>query len=160
MEVGNLVVTDALDLGGHTIKVHGDVRVNGTGAIHFHNGEILCDGGFYIYDATSLRMEDEDDYLLVGGVSTFTSNTSGTATSEAYVLKAGTIELKGDVTFGEVFKAEKDHQVVFSGEAKQSVSQNDKSMLGTVILQNQSDEGIVLNSGFSYQTIQKNGCNI
>ena len=104
-----------------------------------------------------ITMNAAGDHLFVNGSATFVSSLSDNG---QYVLSAGKMELKGSVSFGAAFRADKNHLIVLSGDEMQMVSQNSNSMLGTVRLENSSEAGVVLFTEFHAESLVKNGCRI
>ena len=85
-------------------------------------------------------------------------------------LLAGILELKGDFTqqYGQHwyvnednFKASGTHEVIFSGDTKQTISfSSPKSYFNIVEIQNQSLEGVYCSNGMTASEIITNGCRL
>ena len=129
---GNVVVNADVSLNGHTLHITGDFR-HLYGKVNFNEGTLLIDGN-YIAQSTgldtngknnpsygTLDFEEDSDTMVVGGDFLAQSQFSST-------MKAGTLELKGNVTdlTGNTVRAGaltpgSTHVAVFSGTKKQVV---------------------------------------
>ncbi|MGN0386256.1 MAG: fibronectin type III domain-containing protein, partial [Lachnospiraceae bacterium] len=99
------LIDDTLDLNGHKLTVTGDF-IHMAGTVKVNGGTLIVEGDYriqsrekegesYIYKAGAgkLLMENEDDYVLVKG--NFVNESSVNHTG---CLKAGTLEIMGDIT--------------------------------------------------------------
>lgn len=116
------------DLNGHTLTVSGNFyHTNGT--MYLNGGRLEISGDYTLAEghgtsvlsksSGSLFMENENDYVLVGG--------NFTTVSELNRLKDGTLEIKGDFYQYDdgsayAFVAEGEHRVILSGTEKQTIN--------------------------------------
>lgn len=126
-EGGKVDITGDLKLFNGTLQ--GDLTVSGNLTLDGNTaGRLVFDGGKLRVggDCTlprSLVMDSVDDYLFVGGK--LTVQTDGTLTQDH--LKAGTVELQGDLLVQEsrnqvAYCATGTHRTIFSGTGTQTVS--------------------------------------
>lgn len=146
-------------LGGHHFQVMGDAKI--ARELNIDGGSFICDGDFELTNdasyASSLVMQDEEDYVLVKG--DFYANSAYGANS----TKAGILELKGDFKHTSPgnkgnFCASGTHVTVFSGTSKQTVTFADEySYFNQVEIENTSEQGIYAPNGINCNILNRNG---
>ena len=157
---GDLVlIEDDMDLNGHKLTVTGDL-VQLSGKLKVNGGQLIVKGdyrmqsregeeGSYTYGKSSgsLEMSNESDYVRIEG--SYLSETSASST-----LNAGVMEIKGDVTVSSTYTQHSyvgsgTHKLILSGEQVQTVnisgSSAGTSRVSNLEIQNESEEGVVLN---------------
>lgn len=137
-----------LDLNGYTLTVTDGYTMD-TGTLKLNGGLLKCEKDFSLTGNASLIMRHANDHIIVGG---------NLKVSGKVDFQEGIIEAKGDVTVNSLFKAEKNATFIFSGEQKQTVQASDGSDFGHIIVQNYSSEGLYIQGGFQYQTLEDNDC--
>ena len=99
-----------LDLNGYKLKVFGELSQTG-GEVDLNNGKLIAFNSYTISNSASLRMNDEFDYVYVGG--NFFFNTS-TIHNSSYLNK-GILQVEGDnfkvIGPDGVFLPDGDHKV-------------------------------------------------
>ena len=125
-----------LDLNGHTLDLKGDL-VAGEGEVTINGGALKVAGDYRIQNVSAdgtygqcsgyLRMENEEDYVSVGGdfVTESTSYAGSNDCGGGNRLTAGTLELKGGFKQKEGaydFDASGTHTTILSGKKVQKVS--------------------------------------
>ena len=133
-----------LDLNGHTLDLKGDL-VAGEGEVTINGGALKVAGDYRIQNVSAdgtygqcsgyLRMENEEDYVSVGGdfVTESTSYAGSNDCGGGNRLTAGTLELKGGFKQkggAYDFDASGTHRVIFSGGGSQTVSFENPSYSG------------------------------
>lgn len=95
-----------------------------SGTVSANSGQILVSGDFHITNTGILRMQSNQDYIMVKGNFSISTDKS----SIGY-LTAGTLEVKGDFTRSNSgsfdnynFVTSGTHKVILSGEKKQTIS--------------------------------------
>lgn len=146
---GNLVTASTGNEGkilllGHTLDVAGNITLFRY-TIDVSQGRLLCGGDLNIpyceYYTTGLCMSYVEDYVLVKG--DMNANSFRTP-----LMNNGTLELKGGFTSttnnkNTCFYQSVSGKTIFSGNAIQKVSiANAASSFGTIIIQNESREGV------------------
>ena len=160
---GNVVLTEnmtvryvfwsdkaTLDLNGYTLTVTEKYTMD-KGTLKLNGGLLKCEKDFNLTGKASLDMKYTNDHIIVDG----NFMVSGTV-----VFKEGIIETKGDVIVNSLFKAEGNSSFIFSGQQKQTVQASDGSNFGHIIVQNYSADGLYIQGGFQYQTLEDNCCTI
>ncbi len=174
---GSLYISSgAVDLNGYNLKINNNVILSG-GTLFVNGGKLFvdndlrmqsettkADGTVFYYDAynSSLKMNNNEDYILVNGNVVVQENSSQTS-----VLTNGIIEIKGDftqlVTYkGDNFVAEENHKVILSGEKLQTVSfDSNLSKFAALEIANLSADGVIFNTNvISNKLIVNDGCNL
>ncbi|MBP3620458.1 MAG: hypothetical protein J6J16_01710, partial [Lachnospiraceae bacterium] len=166
------LLTDKLDLNGHTMTINGDL-VQGGGTIHLNGGNLIVNGDYRVQTRKEkdgeciygkslgiLIMDNADDYLYIQGDYI---NESSVAQSDN--LTDGIMEVKGNITISmkyneKVYMPTDNHTLVLSGDAAQNIVFNDgdgaiksdyyctnyyvsRNHLCNLDMQNTSDEGIL-----------------
>lgn len=160
---GNVVLTEdmsvryvfwsdsaTLDLNGYKLIVSEEYNMD-TGTLKLNGGLLQCEKECKVTGKASVIMNQVNDHLLVAG---------DLKLSGKIDFQDGIIEAKGNVTVNSLFQAQKNAVFIFSGEQKQTVKASDGSDFGHVIVQNYSTDGLYIQGGFQYQTLEDNGCNI
>ncbi len=149
-----------IDVGGGRLNVEGDYRLQSR-KVNAESGEI-----YYSYSTARIIMEEEKDYICVGGNFVIDTNNS-----ESNIFNAGTLEIKGDFTqeskapkthvqgggdwYYDVYsyRAKGSNKVVLSGNGKQIVSFEDpnESYFADLELQNTDVEFATKISGWILQ---------
>ena len=160
---GDLVLlTDTLDLNGHTLTINGDFIQTG-GEVFVNNGKLIVEGDYRIqtkvekdaeisYTPSSgyLRMNSAEDYVRVEG-----NFYTYALYSNAEYLTDGVLELKGNfeqTSKNETnnFTASGNHTVLLSGNKKQEINfanvGSDHSYFANLEITNKSEEGVVFGS--------------
>ena len=158
---GGLVQSDGnLYVRGGTLDIKGDYRVQNQ-LVNTESGET-----YYSYSTARIIMEEEKDYICVGGNFVIDTNNS-----ESNIFNAGTLEIKGDFTqeskapkthvqgggdwYYDVYsyRAKGSNKVVLSGNGKQIVSFEDpnESYFADLELQNTDVEFATKISGWILQ---------
>ena len=134
----------SLDLNGHTLEIQGNF-VEGDGNVLIHKGSLKVTGDYRIQNVTGdgtygqcsgyIRMENEEDYVRVGG--DFVTESDAGYNDSSYgsdnALTAGTMELKGNFQQKRVqvgsynydasnFNATGTHTTILAGKSVQKVS--------------------------------------
>ncbi|SDJ62915.1 intein N-terminal splicing region/RHS repeat-associated core domain-containing protein, partial [Lachnospiraceae bacterium G41] len=145
----NLYLWDGtLDLNGKTLTVNGDFIAMG-GKIDFNGGKLIVNGDFRVqsvnsesegnvsYGASSCRieMDDSEDCLLVNGNFYYYPKTSSNNFTD------GTIELKGNFVQygGNVFVGKGNNTFKFTGNAKQTITEDNTSQFFNFINENSEE---------------------
>ncbi|MBR1815481.1 MAG: PKD domain-containing protein, partial [Lachnospiraceae bacterium] len=154
------LITDKLDLNGHTLTINGDL-IQGGGDIYVNGGSLIINGDYrvaklkkdvdkdgnitYTYSAGTgtLTMNNSEDYVYVLG--SYINNLDN-AKKNDFKLTNGTIELKGDIDT-DLYVASGNHTIILSGEEKQTIRINKSttytpSYINNLILTNSSEESI------------------
>ncbi|MDE7423660.1 MAG: hypothetical protein K2N51_08210, partial [Lachnospiraceae bacterium] len=154
-----VLLTDTLDLNGHTLTVKGDLIQTG-GEIFVNKGTLIVEGDYriqtrvkkeeeisYTQSSGYLRMNSAEDYVRVQG-DFYTS----ALYSNAGYLTDGVLELKGNfeqTSKNETnnFTASKNHIVLLSGNKKQEINfanvGSNYSYFANLEITNESEEGVV-----------------
>lgn len=125
------LIMDELDLNGYSLKINGNLYI-GAGSVNVNGGKLEVTGDLRIqrYDGNGsfsesngkLIMVNEEDCIKVGG-----DFVTQTAKSSENCLTAGKLEIKGDfwqknaLEVRKNFMASGTHQVIFNGDAEQTV---------------------------------------
>ena len=165
------LIGDTLDLNGHRLEITGNLIQN-SGTVLVNGGNLFVDGDYriqkeeiidgnvqYTTGNGILEMTNGNDRVLVNG-DFVVQSVSGSSNA----LTKGILELKGD--FYQIssstddqrsFEATDEHTVLLSGERKQTVkfdtSSNSKSYINNIDIQNNSEEGVVLDTTSSYPMV-------
>ncbi|MBR1673423.1 MAG: PKD domain-containing protein [Eubacterium sp.] len=157
VDVNNFILTGystsygKLELNGHSLRVHGKMRLNKV-SISFDGGEIICDNDATII-TSRLQMSDVNEKISVNGNLDLTVNSAFSYDVGAKLEVKGNFSLKGKVKF-------KDSTLKLSGDKGQILYQDDECSLSKVIVENYSDEGIIISNAFNYDSLVDNGCKI
>ena len=140
-----------MDLNGHTLTVMGDY-IQKNGVLRINGGALKIQGSYtmgnldnkgnYVVNHARLVMDREADTVYVEGDVRLVSGLSLTND-----LIQGTIEMKGNLSYEcrAATYLPPQFTTVFSGERKQTVSQNGYDLrFGTIRLSNTSAEGVIL----------------
>ena len=161
---GNLVWKEGLlDLNGRELHVTGNL-IHESGMIDLNNGRLIIDGDYKIQKSIPeqgeesltgsglLKMDDENDYLLVGG--SFLVDTTAYGMDSSDQFTNGVVEVKGDVTVksageNQYFNPKGDSTLLLSGEKQQKIHIEKShyyyhSGVNHLIITNSSDAGVVL----------------
>ena len=161
------LVSDILDLNGHTLTINGDL-IQAGGTIKVNGGKLIVNGNYRIQSRTTddknkvtygkstgtLNMTNEADYVYIDG--DFINDTSTDHTGK---LTEGVMEITGDVEIKNVYSktgffASDNHTVIMTGEEKQSILIGKKGDLNTtsnshfanLVINNTSEEGVEFSS--------------
>jgi len=156
------LVSDELDLAGHTLTITGNLIQEG-GTVHVNGGKLVVKGDYRIQSKTEnegtvsygkssgvLQMTNTADYVKVEG-----DFVQGSTVSHSGKLTAGTLEIKGDFmqanyVVGTNFIASENHTVLLSGDSKQTVTfanvGSSYSHFANLEITNESEEGVVFDS--------------
>lgn len=161
-EDGFVLTGGTLDLNGHTMTVKGDF-VHSGGTVLINGGKLLVEGDYRMPERTiapdgscsdgesgrKLKMENEEDYVLVEGTFYYNSDKQGGS-----YLSAGCLELRGDFYQEETsyydFSALGTHTFLISGDKKQTIHfrKEEKttafSFIRNLNITNQTPEGVVI----------------
>ncbi|MBR1930626.1 MAG: hypothetical protein IJ833_03990, partial [Lachnospiraceae bacterium] len=167
---GDLILAaDTLDLNGHTLTVQGNLIQLG-GVVSANGGKLLIAGDYLVSAQSSdtanenqrksfgtISMRNDADYVLVEGNFVMDSDAS-----QEGVLFGGVLEVKGDFTWTQAnaFRISASHKIRLSGTDKQLVSVADGVTLGTVELDNHSEEGVYCAQIFKRAALLRNGCRL
>ena len=156
MEVSDVDISPkcSLDLNGHRLLVHGDFKMNGSSGIIFNNGSVYIDGNFDAYPSSGyvkITMKNSADYMYVEGNIDLKDSVS--------VISDGTIECRGDVKLTSLFSAYGKNIFIFSGYSPQNLTMPGGSF-NKVILNNTSEEGLIIKDSFNYNSLEDNDCKI
>ena len=157
VDVNNFILTGystsygKLELNGHSLRVHGKMRLNKV-SISFDGGEIICDNDATII-TSRLQMSDVNERISVNGNLDLIVNSTFSYDTGAKLEVKGNFSLKGKVKF-------KDSTLKLSGDKGQILYQDDECSLSKVIVENYSDEGIIISNAFNYDSLVDNGCKI
>lgn len=164
MVVRDLFVSGrSIDLNGHQLKVLGEI-IQTSGQIIFSRGELLCEGDYTLSGGGTLKMDNGNDYLKIGGK----------FLCESYVdsdtMSAGTIEITGDfvqkqaegnVVGRKNFVSTGTHRVIFSGKKCQRIHfDSAASYFNHVVLKNTSEEGVYSDTLVNSLSMERNSTEI
>ena len=166
-----ILIDDTLDLNGYKLSIKGNL-IQYSGVVYVNGGELNITGDYriqkeeivegnkqFVTGSGMLKMNNSNDKVLVNGsfINQSFANFDG-------LLTDGTLEIKGD--FYQIqgsnsnFRASGNHTVLFSGDSKQTVkfasSKSDQSYFNNVEIQNESEEGVVLDTTSSYPMAKGN----
>ena len=161
---GDLTLSKNASLGGGELYVKGDFK-QPSGTLDLDNGSLFIDGNYelrvpekdtegnivsYKQSSGVLQMDDENDYMKVGGDMYFSSS-YGKGTSYNN-LTNGTLELQGNFIqsgYGSGFAATEDHKVLFTGTKVQTVEFQSPtgSGFGTLISSDSSNAVVDITKG-------------
>ncbi len=143
-----------------SLTVKGDIEAYNA-VIYPEGGGLICMGALKMLSGKGqrsyLNMIYDNDYVLVHGDMEVNSEVSAIG-----VMKAGTLEIKGDFTqnvtnYEDNFTVTGTHKTIFSGDKKQTVTFNStKSFFNIVELKNTSVDGIYCPQYFNFKQIIKN----
>ncbi|MBQ7065413.1 MAG: hypothetical protein IJN92_01190, partial [Lachnospiraceae bacterium] len=166
--LGEIAVRQNLDVCGNMdiaqnvsiyadLTVRGNVVVNpgpGIGGISMEGGKLTVGKNLTINQYTyGIKMANDNDYILVYGDFTYQPR-------DKWDIKAGTLEIKGNVNIVKNFFATGTHKTILSGKSKQTVTMADGMYFHILELQNYSEEGIYSEKALQKSQLIRNGCKI
>ena len=157
-----LIISDSLSVSGSIyqnskISSYGNLSVsedivseNTLNSVYCSDSNISVGGNA---ENIVFNMSYADAYVIVNG--NYTTNYGYTNTP----MSSGTLEVKGDINCS-TFKAEGTHRLLLSGESLQTISNSDKITLGTLELDNHSEDGVIFDKVVSKNKLIRNGCRL
>ena len=150
---GSFDVKGSISCGYRVLLSENDYRCGSisTAGLIFYHSKLTVGGNAVIRQDTcdsGLSMAQEDNYLIVEG--------NLVCNSEHSSLTSGTIEVKGDLTAqSKSYIGDLQHVTILSGSKKQTVEcpSNYYNKFGTLILKNESEEGVEFNGKISVGTL-------
>ncbi|MDE6627675.1 MAG: PKD domain-containing protein, partial [Lachnospiraceae bacterium] len=159
IEVGNLVVNDALNLNGHRMVVHGDINLNAY--ISMQEGYLYAEGSLIVGDYGFISMNSPNDYIEVAG--DYIYSTAGYMTT---IVRNGTIVIGGNI-YGNnrqnycrsPFVFDTACKVVMNGNSAQTIDIRTDSefRICNLIIENTSEEGVFSNCMLNCDSITDEG---
>ena len=129
---------------GTDIRISNDVIVEGNynqwrGKLEINKNKLTINGNLDINGDYSygIYMQNEEDYIYVGGDFTYNSYRAPTD-----ALTNGVIEVKGNISSNRGLYSKKPHRFILSGNSKQTIDIASGCKFGILELQNSSEEGV------------------
>lgn len=149
---GELIVNGAVYL--TNAVVGGRLEVNGGftagNKLELQEGQIFVKENATLND--ELLMTHEKDWIHVGG------DLQYNITSTEEELSAGVVEVEGDFNILGDFLSDIGHKIVLCGEQCQNVYSEVNGRLGTLELENKSEEGVCFETDINVLVLNTNGC--
>ena len=145
---GDLSVNNDLDLKGHTLNVDGNVDVSGL--LTLNNGTLNCEKDLTVkHYYGRLSMKNSEDTISVKGNMNFDGGRYSSS------LTNGKLYIGGDCNItGSGFKASGDHETIFNGKGRQSVSlTNSNSYFCNIVVDKGKDDELIFTDNFNCKTI-------
>lgn len=149
----NLNVPGELHADKGTVRTTGDMHVSGK--LYADRGTVRIDGNLQETYAGSITMGKPEAYIAVNGNVIF-ENGYYYQTVYKNDFTDGVLEIKGNFTKNKSENYGSNHRIILSGTALQTINILDG--LGTLELQNYSEEGVYSNSPVKVNKLIKNGC--
>ena len=147
---GDVCIGDSvrLDLGTSQLTVSGTVTMEYCSYLFVKSGSLVCEN-LYMSRCNGFYMDEPDGRVTVRGNVYFSANHRQT-------LNAGTFTIGGDITFHDyyIWTFNENVDVILNGSGKQKITMTSTShMLGNLILQNTSGEGVYISDYLICQSI-------
>ncbi|MBP3458126.1 MAG: PKD domain-containing protein, partial [Lachnospiraceae bacterium] len=151
--LGTLYVDGVLYCGKHTLKT-GNLVINGK--LYTDRGSVLANGDMTVGTAGMLSMKNREAYVLVNGNVSIGDSYLNLYNPHKNDLTDGVLEIKGNYMDYSYVSYGVDHKIILSGSGLQEIRVT--GALGTLELQNYSEEGIYSESAVKVLKMITNGC--